>query len=133
MASITSSTKSDRKLQMREVLDWLTEDGIMDAEQSAKLLQDSRVGRGGAKHPVLFIAESRLRSLKAPQPLLTADLLSEWLAGRLRMPFYHIDPLKIDLKAVTQVMSAEYAQRRGILPVEVNGREVTIATSEPMM
>jgi general secretion pathway protein E len=47
------------------------------------------------------------------------------------MPFYHIDPLKIDLRAVTDVMSVDYAQKRGILPVEVNGKEVTIATAEP--
>ena len=51
----------------------------------------------------------------------------------MKLPYYHIDPLKIDLKAVTQVMSSEYAQRRGILPVEVSGKEVTIATSEPLM
>jgi general secretion pathway protein E len=29
-------------------------------------------------------------------------------------------------------MSSDYAQRRGILPVEVNGKDVTIATSEPL-
>ena len=55
------------------------------------------------------------------------------LAGKVKMPYFHIDPLEIDLRAVTQVMSSEYAQRRSILPVEVNGREVTIATSEPFM
>jgi general secretion pathway protein E len=133
MASATTPAKVDRKLQMREVLDWLVEDGIIDADASAKLLNDSRLSRGGAKHPVLFIADARLRSLKPGQPQLTADLLSEWLAGHVRMPFFHIDPLKIDLKAVTQVMSSEYAQRRGILPVEISGREVTIATAEPFM
>jgi general secretion pathway protein E len=74
-----------------------------------------------------------VRSLKPPQPELSAEALSEWLARRLRLPYFHIDPLKIDLKAVTQVMSSEYAQRRNILPVEVNGREVTIATSEPLL
>jgi general secretion pathway protein E len=79
------------------------------------------------------IAEARWRSLKAPQPVLTPEVLTEWLAGKVKMPFYHIDPLKIDLKSVTEVMSAEYAQRRGILPVEVSGREVTIATSEPFL
>ncbi len=133
MASVSSTAKVDRKLQMREVLDWLVEDGLMDTEAAAKVLQDSRFARGGTRHPILVISEARLRSLKAPGPQLSADVLTEWLSGRVRMPFYHIDPLKIDLKAVTQVMSSEYAQRRGILPVEVNGREVTIATSEPLM
>jgi general secretion pathway protein E len=133
MSAVKPASKVDRKLQLREVLDWMVEDGLVAGEPAARLAQDSRVMRGGARHPVIVISEQRWRSLKAPQPLLTADTLTEWLAGRMGMAFYHIDPLKIDLKAVTAVMSSEYAARRGILPVEVNGREVTIATSEPLM
>jgi general secretion pathway protein E len=134
MAAVTpSSARVDRKLQLKEVLDWMVEDGLVAPDPAAKLLQDSRLKRGGGRHPVIVISEARWRSLQPPNPLLTADVLTEWLAGRIKMPFYHIDPLKIDLKAVTAVMSSEYAQRRGILPVEVNGREVTIATSEPLM
>jgi general secretion pathway protein E len=133
MATVSPAPRIDRKLQLREVLDWLVEDGLAAPDAAAKLLQDSRFSRGGGRHPVIVISEARWRSLKAPQPVLTPELLTEWLAGRVRMPFYHIDPLKIDLKAVTAVMSSEYAVRRGILPVEVSGREVTIATSEPLM
>src|SRR6185437_11659608 len=133
MATVTPTSRVDRKLQLREVLDWLVEDGLAAPEAAAKLLQDARFARGGSRHPVIVISEARWRSLKAPQPALTPEVLTEWLAGRVKMPFYHIDPLKIDLKAVTQVMSSEYALRRGILPVEVSGREVTIATSEPLM
>src|ERR1700687_981536 len=133
MATVTNAARVDRKLQLREVLDWLVEDGFLETEVAAKLLQDSRYARGGARHPLIVIAEARLRSRKPPRPLLSAESLTEWMAGRMRLPYYHIDPLKIDLKAVTQVMSSEYAQRRGILPVEVNGKDVTIATSEPLM
>src|SRR5258706_2978914 len=49
------------------------------------------------------------------------------------MPFFHIEPLKIALNAVTKVMSSDYAAKKGILPVEVNGSEVTIAVSEPFI
>ncbi len=133
MAAVTPSSRVDRKLQLREVLDWLVEDGMAPREAADKLLHDSRFLRGGGRHPIVVIAEARWRSTSPPNPVLTPEVLTEWLAGRVRMPFYHIDPLKIDLKAVTEVMSSEYAQRRGILPVEVSGREVTIATSEPLL
>jgi general secretion pathway protein E len=133
MATVTPATKADRKLLLKEVLDWMVEDGMLDVEAAAKILHDSRFGQGGKRHPVLVIADARLRSKKPPAALLTVDFVTEWLATRLRMPFYHIDPLKIDLKAVTQVMSADYAQRKGILPVEVSGKDVTIATSEPLI
>jgi len=62
---------------------------------------------------VLTEKQQKKRAKKPPNPVLNADALTEWLAGRLRMDFYHIDPLKIELKSVTQVMSSDYAQRRG--------------------
>src|SRR5690349_7559186 len=132
--STPAASRADRKLQLKEVLDWLVEDGSVDPEAAAKLAQDARMaGRQAMRHPITMIADARLRSKKAPNPFLTADGLTEWLAPRVKMVAYRIDPLKIDLKSVTQVMSSDYAQRRGILPVEVNGKDVTIATSEPFM
>ena len=133
MATVTAAAKADRKLNLKEMLDWMIQDGLMDADAAAKLLHDSRFGQGGKRHPVLVVADARLRSKLAPGGLLTVDALTEWLANRMNMPFYHIDPLKIDLRAVTQVMSSDYAQRKGILPVEVSGKDVTIATSEPLV
>ena len=134
MAAIRPSTPAarvDRKLQLREVLDWLVQDGILEAGAATKLQSDSRLASSGSRHPFVVIAEAKLRTRTGVT--INAEMLTEWLSNRLKVPYYHIDPLKIDLKAVTQVMSAEYAQRRAILPVEVNGSEVTIATSEPFV
>jgi general secretion pathway protein E len=128
-----ASPRVDRKLQLKEVLDWLVQDGVVDFDAVAKLAQDARIGQASSRHPIAVIAEARIRAKAPPGALLTADALVDWLGARLRMPVFHIDPLKIDLRAVTQVMSADYAQRRGILPVEVDGKDVTIATGEPLM
>ncbi len=122
----------DRKLTLKEVLEWLVQDGRAAREDAARLLADHARARAG-KHPVTIIAEARLRSPVPGQGALNADTLTAWLGARLQVPFLHIDPLRIDLRAVTDVMSSEYAQRRGILPVEASGREVTIATCEPFM
>src|SRR5437660_705263 len=43
----------------------------------------------------------------------------------------HIDPLKIDFAAVTEVMSSAYATRFRILPVGVSAKETVVATAEP--
>jgi general secretion pathway protein E len=133
MAAVTPARTGDRKLQLREVLDWMIEDGMIDTASASKLLQDARNALRQTRHPALTIGEARLRMAKPPNTPLTSQFVTEWLAARLKMAFYHIDPLKIDLNAVTQVMSSDYAQKRGILPVEVNGREVTIAVSEPFV
>ena len=133
MATAPSAAHVDRKLTLREVLDWLVADGLVDSEGAQKIQQDSRYARAGARHPLAVIADARLRTAKHPHTPLHIEALTEWLAGRLHMAYFHIDPLEIDLRAVTQVMSSEYAARRSILPVEVSGKEVTIATSEPYM
>src|SRR5687768_7297409 len=131
MASVSpaASRGVDRKLQLKEVLDWLVQDGHIDAPTATRLV----ASESGKRHPITVVVEARMRSLLPPNGPLTADVVTEWLAKRLNIPFYHIDPLKIDLRSVTQIMSSDYAQRRGILPVEVSGRDVTIATSEPLM
>src|SRR6476660_5452146 len=59
------------------------------------------------------------------------DVLSEWLAKHLGMDYLHIDPLKIDFTAVTEIMSSAYATRFRILPVAVTAKEAVIATAEP--
>src|ERR1700688_2452214 len=100
MAAVTPTKASDRKLALKEVLDWMVGDGLVDEGAATKLLHESRMaGRPGLRHPIMVIGEARLRSLKAPQGPLTPQSLTEWLSARLRMPFYHIDPLKIDLKS----------------------------------
>ena len=127
------SSGVDRKLQLKEVLEWLVHDGLIAREDAAKVLSDHRVNRGGGRHPFEVIADAKVRSPVPPNNPLQVEGLTVWLAARMHIPFYHIDPLKINLRTVTDVMSAEYAQRRGILPVEFSGKEVTIATCEPFM
>src|SRR3979411_2751267 len=106
MATAAPAARADRKLQLKEVMGWLVADGLVDQDAADKILGDSRFSKV-ARHPLALIAESRLRSKVAPHPLLGVDALTEWLARRVSMEFYHIDPLKIDLKSVTQVMSSD--------------------------
>ena len=60
-------------------------------------------------------------------------MLSEWLADVAKLPYFHIDPLKIDVARVCSVVSHAYATRFHILPVAVTGDEVVVATAEPFM
>jgi general secretion pathway protein E len=53
-----------------------------------------------------------------PRCPATLDALCEWLAQRAGLPFIRIDPLQIDFSQVADVMSASYAARFNILPVE---------------
>ena len=62
---------------------------------------------------------------------LDVDSLSEWLALRAKLPYLRIDPLKVDVGRVGDVMSIGYAEAKRCLPVQFGLNDVTIATSEP--
>ncbi|MGH6609191.1 MAG: GspE/PulE family protein, partial [Burkholderiaceae bacterium] len=88
-------------------------------------------GRERAGHPLVVLAEMNYRSPQADRQLLDLEFLTRWLADKASLPYFHIDPLKVDFTRVVDVMSSNYATTYSILPVSVGASEVTIATSEP--
>ncbi len=132
MSAPTAKIVADHRLSIGEVLGWLVADGLVSQADADALLAESRLRRQ-AVHPLLTIADQQWKSLSAPHRPLTLDDLGEWLAGRVGLDYYHIDPLKIDFTAVTEVMSSAYATRFGILPIEVSARELVVATMEPYL
>jgi len=84
-----------------------------------------------AMHPLTAVAQCKLLSAFPPHRLITLDWLTEWMAGKVNLAFFRIDPLKIDFTKVADVMSASYAARFNILPVDLTPTELIIATADP--
>ena len=82
-------------------------------------------------HPLEYIAHQNLTDIGRKGKTLDLEYLSQWLADISGQPYYHIDPLKIDATAITPVMSHAYALRHQILAVEVNNKEIVIASAQP--
>jgi general secretion pathway protein E len=62
---------------------------------------------------------------------LTIEVLSEWLADKVGMAYFHVDPLKLNFGGIASIVSKSYAERLKIMPVQAGDGEVTIATAEP--
>jgi general secretion pathway protein E len=132
------AVKTEEKKEMRggrltlgEVLDWLLEDKLVAAEPAAQLKKERRYYRG-TMHPLVIVAEQKWKKAgEKNASLLTLDALTEWLAKRSGLDYLHIDPLKIDFAAVTEVMSSAYAKSFRILPVAISASQAVIATAEP--
>ncbi|MDO8414241.1 MAG: GspE/PulE family protein [Gallionellaceae bacterium] len=110
----------------------LLADGMVGQADVDALIAARRSHRHDA-HPLVVIAEQNWKSVKAPHSLLHLEALTEWLALSTGLEYFHIDPLKINFTAVTEVMSNDYAARFGILPIQVTAQEVVIATAEPFL
>ena len=125
-----AEARQDHRLTLSEALQALVGEGLVSKADADKLVADRRLHRGDY-HPLVVIADQKWRSAKPPNKLLGLEWLTEWLAKETGMEYFHIDPLKINFSAITEVMSSHYAARFKILPVAVNTREAVIATSEP--
>jgi len=90
-------------------------------------------GRERSGHPLVVLAEMNYRSPQADRQLLDLETLTRWMAEKAALPYFHIDPLKVDFTRVVDVMSASYATTYSILPVAMTPTEVTVATSEPFL
>ena len=119
-------------IDLRWCLDELLADRVID-QRGYNLVITSR--RNKAQHPLLTISEFGLPNGHAldsnSENKLTLAWLNQWLAAKADMPLVRIDPLKVDVPAVTQLMSFEYARSQHILPIEVTLDEVVIGTDQP--
>lgn len=84
-------------------------------------------------HPLQWIAHFNLSDQQALSERLTLTRLCQWLAHQVELSFYQIDPLKVDVAALTIVMSQEFAIKNRILAVEVHSDRVVIGTDQPYL
>ncbi|MCY7314155.1 MAG: Flp pilus assembly complex ATPase component TadA [Rubrivivax sp.] len=128
-ASAADPARYRGKLDWPLLLGWLREDGWIGSDDAARVTARFRAGVS-SQHALVRLGSAGLLRRGSQQPLDT-ELLTEWLAGRCRLPYLRIDPLRVDVGRVADVMSVQYAQSRHALPVQVGNSEVVIATAEP--
>ncbi len=118
------------KLTWRTVLAWLRDDKILSIEDVDRTARRF-AGGNSALHPLVRIGSAGLTRL-GDGKVLDTETLTEWLAKHCKMPYQRIDPLRVDVGRVADVMSINYAERRHALPLTFGATEVTIATCEPL-
>ncbi|MCG8436221.1 MAG: GspE/PulE family protein [Gammaproteobacteria bacterium] len=123
----------DQRLELAQVLDWLEQDGKASGEQVDMVRQLAARNAYGDKHPLAIIAERKWQDQSRPGKTLSLETLTEWFAGKVDLPYFKIDPLKLELSKITSVISYAYATRFQVLPVKVTNKEITFATAQPFM
>ena len=118
-------------LTWRLLVDWLAADGVISPEEQRRTV--ARCAQAESTQPALVrlasVAMARARDGKP----LDIEMLTEWLAGRAGLPYQRIDPLKVDVGKVADTMSAVYAERHKVLPLQVGATEVVVATADPFV
>ena len=118
-------------LDWRTLVEWLSQDGIISPTEAARTIaRCSQVQ--SAQPPLVRLASVSMTRMADGKPL-DIDTMTQWLAGRAQLNYLRIDPLKVDVGKVADAMSAMYAERHKVLPVQVTPTEVIVATSEPFI
>jgi general secretion pathway protein E len=118
-------------LDWRALVAWLRADGVIAHDEAERTIARCSQAES-AQHPLVRLASVSMRRA-ADQRALDIEMLTEWLAGRAGLAYLRIDPLKVEVGKVADAMSAPYAERHRVLPVQVSPTEMVVATAEPFI
>ncbi|MEZ0306443.1 MAG: GspE/PulE family protein [Ramlibacter sp.] len=136
MTAVAKSKTSARSAPMgpldwRQLVEWLGQDGMISPEEAKRTVARCSQAES-VQHPLVRLAAVAMERASDGKPL-DIEALSQWLAGRAGLEYLRIDPLKVDVGKVADVMSAAYAERHRVLPGQVTPQEVVVATAEPFL
>jgi general secretion pathway protein E len=107
------------------------QDGVIADDEAQRTIARCSQAES-VQHPLVRLASVSMRRASDGRAL-DIESLTQWLAGRAGIDYLRIDPLKVDVGKIADVMSAAYAERHRVLPVQVSPTEVVVATSEPFI
>lgn len=120
-------------LTVQGLLQDLQRDQLISDDDRQRVTSSTRSKAQIAMHPLQYIASLRLLAGGDEGQQLTVENLLQWLSRRCEQAVFNLDPLKINVPVITEVMSFEFAQRHGILAVAATKHNVTIASAEPFV
>ncbi len=133
MSAAPDPAMAGTKISLQYILDLLMGAGILSAKDARKLMPMTAPGTLGKIHPLVYVSEQGMQDQRTEGDLITMDVLMQVLSEATGQALYRIDPLKINVGSIAEVMSLAFAQRHKILAVDVNDEDVVIASIEPFV
>lgn len=126
--AIPQFQNGDRLLTYRDVLDALIVLGHVSKSEEERCHKSWSLVK---EHPLILLSALTLTDKKIPLKKLTSDELMAQVAESWGLIYHRVDLLKVSLEAVGSIMPYAYAERLGIVPIEIDQHRVVILTSEP--
>jgi len=127
----STASRHEGPLSLQQLIEWLAKDGVISPIEAKRTAERCALAQS-RQAPLLRLANVAMTRERDGKPL-DLEMLTQWLAGRAGLPYLRIDPLKVDVGKVADTMSAAYAERHKVLPVQVTPSEVVVATAEPFL
>ncbi|MCD2513090.1 GspE/PulE family protein [Comamonas endophytica] len=131
MPPSSGGTAESGPLHWRSIVRWLQADGVITAEEAERTIVRCSQAESSL-HPLVRLAHVAMVRADGSEPL-DVEALTQYVAQRCGLAYLRIDPLRVDAGRIAETMSASYAERHRVLPVQVTPDEVVVATSEPLI
>lgn len=119
------------KLNHKSVLKAMFKDQMISVAEAKRIDSNLMDASNEPSHPLAGISRC-LPTHNITGDKITLDVLCEWFAAQIDVPYFVIDPLKIDIGSVTSVVAPEYAKQHGLLAVAASQDSVTLAVKNPL-
>ena len=128
--SVKKSNMSIEKFHHKTILKKMFLSQMISVTEAKRIEANISGSARKDQHPLIGITSSMPKHVKT-EKIISLESLSEWFAGQVGVPYFYIDPLKIDIGSVSDVVAQQYAKKNGLLPVKNTISEVTIAVKNP--
>jgi general secretion pathway protein E len=118
-------------LGLRWMLNEMVKAHLITAASARQVIEPPKNKDGTNQHPLVVASKQDWPDGRVEGRKLSLEVLTQWLAHRARLPYLRIDPLKLDVATITEVVSYAYASRAGILPVEAGSGGIVFAVKDP--
>jgi len=125
------SARGDVPVNLKDFLDGLLASGRITRKDYDRAVANRNAAEHREKHILAYLADLELEDGANNPRKLDIETLTRELGRQAGQDYYRIDPLKIDVARVTQVMDYKFSQRHKILCVEEHDNEVVVASAEP--
>jgi general secretion pathway protein E len=118
-------------LTLSWLLDEMVKGDLITAATARHVVEPPKRKDGANQHPLVVVSAQDWPDRRIEGRKLSLEVLTQWLAHRARLPYVRIDPLKLDVATMTEVVSYAYASRSGILPVKSGPTGIVFAVKDP--
>ncbi len=128
-----SAQLKNTKLDLKIFLDGLLAEERINKSDYDRAMKDRNAADHRAKHILHYLADIDLIDQQNSGRTLDIENLTMALSNQCGQDYFRIDPLKIDVAQVTQVMDFKFSQRHEILAVEDKPDEIVVSSAEPYL
>ena len=119
----------NQKITVAQISTMLSDAQIISLDDAQKISKRYEYYQGKT-HPLSLVASENLTRLDNGELLLIEQIVV-FLAEQTNIEYLFIDPLKLEVGKIGDLISVQFAQRYNLLPISMSDTEITIATCEP--